>query len=267
MIYDVTQDPMKKRLRLILGAIFFALLFISTGVNMYRGLAVLSVKSEPGWVANQIGSRLFIVQVAPHLASTLQFGDEIISLNREPIKDPFDIIRVFQNTLPGQTYQIEIRRNGQARSFTLESVPILTADWVAMVARYLLIPAIFIITGFVVFLLKPHDKQARLLALMFGMFIGALSATTPCVRGRAAVAGRRNANGPDRIVISLARLLPFLPDLPRAVAAREAVSATHVLSLRASLDNHFPLFHDLEPACGLWQRKQLSEFCKDILRH
>ena len=183
MIYDVTQDPMKKRLRLILGAIFFALLFISTGVNIYRGLAVLSVKSDPGWGVKQVGSRLFIVQIAPNLASTLQFRDEIISLNREPIKDPFDIVRLFQNTPPGQAYQIEVRRNGQVRSFSLESVPILAADWVAMVARYLLIPAIFIITGFVVFLLKPHDKQARLLALMFGMFIGALSATTPWFAG------------------------------------------------------------------------------------
>ena len=183
MIYDVTRDPIKKRLRLILAAVFFALLFISTGVNMYRGLAVLSRKSEPGWMANQIGSRLFIVQVAPDLSSTLQFGDEVLSLNQQSVKDLSDIIRVFQNTLPGQPYQIEIRRNGQTRSISLETVPILTADWVVMIAGYILIPAIFIITGFVVFLLKPHDKQARLLALMFGMFIGALPATSPSFAG------------------------------------------------------------------------------------
>lgn len=183
MIYDVIRDPIKKRLKLILGAVFFTLLFISTGVNMYRGLAVLSLKSDPGWVANQIGSRLFIVQVAPNVANQLQFGDEIISLNRQPIKDPFDILTVFQNTRPGEIYQIEIRRNGQTRSFSFQTVSILTTDWVAMVAAYLLIPAIFIITGFVVFLLKPHDKQARLLALMFGMFIGALTATSPSFAG------------------------------------------------------------------------------------
>ncbi|HEX5734578.1 MAG TPA: SpoIIE family protein phosphatase [Blastocatellia bacterium] len=174
---------MKKRLRLILGAIFFALLFISTGVNMYRGLAILGLKSEPGWGPTQIGSRLFIVQVAPNLESTLQFGDEIISLNREPVKDYSDVIRVFQNTLPGEPYQIEIRRNGQTRSFSLETASILTSTWIMMVAAYLLIPAIFIITGFVVFLLKPHDKQALLLALMFGMFVGALRAINPSFVG------------------------------------------------------------------------------------
>jgi sigma-B regulation protein RsbU (phosphoserine phosphatase) len=178
MIYNVTQDPMKKRLRLILGAIFFALLFISTGVNMYRGLGVLSRKSEPGWIANQIGSRLFIVQVEPDLASTLQFGDEIISLNQQPVKDLSNDTRVFQNSQPGQIYQIEIRRNGQTRSFSLQTVPIPISMWVVRVAAYLLIPAIFIITGFVVFLLKPHDRQARLLALMFGMFTGVLPATS-----------------------------------------------------------------------------------------
>jgi sigma-B regulation protein RsbU (phosphoserine phosphatase) len=183
MIYDVIRDPIKRRLKLILGAVFFTLLFISTGVTMYRGLAFLSLKSDPGWVANQIGTRLFIVQAAPNVASQLQFGDEIISLNRQPIKDPFDISRVFQNTRPGEIYQIEIRRNGQTRSFSIETVSIPTTDWVAKIATDLLIPAIFIITGFVVFLLKPHDKQARLLALMLGMFIGALTANSPWFAG------------------------------------------------------------------------------------
>ncbi len=60
MIKDVTRDPIRRRVRLILGATFFALLFITTGVNMYRGLAVLGRKSEPGWAANQIGSLIFI---------------------------------------------------------------------------------------------------------------------------------------------------------------------------------------------------------------
>ena len=39
------------------------------------------------------------------------------------------------------------------------------------------LPTIFLLTGFAVFLLKPFDKQAVLLSLMFGMFIGAVPAT------------------------------------------------------------------------------------------
>ncbi|HJQ69662.1 MAG TPA: SpoIIE family protein phosphatase [Blastocatellia bacterium] len=182
MINDVTRDPIRRRLRLILGATFFALLFVSTGVNMYRGLAVLGRESEPGWAANQIGSLIFIEQLGPDLPPALQVGDEIVSLNEQAVRHTSDIIRAFRNIHPGQPYQIEIRRNGQSRSFTLEAMPILTADWVAMVATYLLIPPIFVITGFIVFLLKPHDRQARLLALMFGMFIG-VRAMSPSVLG------------------------------------------------------------------------------------
>jgi phosphoserine phosphatase RsbU/P len=181
MIYDVPREQIKKRLKLILGGLFFALLFICAGVNMYRSLAVLSIRSDPGWVATQQGSRLFIAQVAPD--KPLQIEDEIISLNRQAIKDPFDVLKVFQNTLPGELYQIEIRRNGQIKTFSLQTGPVLISDWTLMVAGYLIIPAIFIITGFVVFLLKPYDKQAFLLALMFGMFIGALMATRPSFAG------------------------------------------------------------------------------------
>ncbi len=181
MIYDVPREQTNKRLRLILGGLFFALLFICIGVNMYRSLAILSVRSDPGWVAQQQGARLYIAQVASGLP--IQVEDEIISLNRQAIKNPYDVLSVFQNTLPGELYQIEIRRDGQTRSFSLKTGPVLTSDWTLMVAGYLIIPAIFIITGFVVFLLKPYDKQALLLALMFGMFIGALMATTPSFAG------------------------------------------------------------------------------------
>ena len=177
MIYDVPREQINKRLKLVLGGLFFALLFVCAGVNMYRNLAILSIQSDPGWAPSPQGSRLYITEVAPGLP--LQVEDEIVSLNRQAINDPFDVLRVFQNTLPGQTYQIEIRRSGQIKSFSLPAGPVLTSDWTLRVAGNLIIPVIFIITGFVVFLLKPYDKQALLLALMFGMFIGAFKAVNP----------------------------------------------------------------------------------------
>ena len=181
MIYGVPREKINKQLKLVLGGLFFVLLFICTGVNMYRSLAVLSVRSDPGWVVTQQGGRLYISHAAPGLP--LMVEDEIISLNREAVKAPYDVLTVFQNTLPGEVYQIEVRRGGQVKSFSLKAGAVLTSDWTLMVAGYLIIPAIFMVTGFVVFLLKPYDKQALLLALMFGMFIGALMATTPSFAG------------------------------------------------------------------------------------
>ena len=51
--------------------------------------------------------------------------------------------------------------------------------WIVNGAASLVIPNIFLLTGLIVFMLKPDDKQALLLALMFGMFNGAILAFDP----------------------------------------------------------------------------------------
>jgi len=47
-----------------------------------------------------------------------------------------------------------------------------------------IIPNIFLLTGLIVFLLKPYDKQGLLLGLMFGMFTGAILSSAPAFAGR-----------------------------------------------------------------------------------
>ena len=64
---------------------------------------------------------------------------------------------------------MKIRRAGRTVDLMLPAQTVPTSSWIVRIALQIIIPNIFLLTGLVVFLLKPNDKQALLLALMFGM--------------------------------------------------------------------------------------------------
>ena len=175
---------MRRRLQLTLGGIFFALLLVYGGVRFYRSLALLGMESEPGWTPAQIGNQVRIGQlrnVEP--AGYARVGDEVVAVNGEPIKRASEVVDAFHHVDPGTAYTVLVRRNGALLELTLKSQAIPLIAWLVNGAASLIIPNIFLLTGLIVFLLKPDDKQALLLALMFGMFTGALFATDPSYAG------------------------------------------------------------------------------------
>jgi sigma-B regulation protein RsbU (phosphoserine phosphatase) len=175
---------MRRRLQFLLGAIFFALLLVYGGVRFYRSVALLDAESEPGWLARQPGTQVQVgTLVTAEAASLLRPGDEVIAINGEPIKRSFDVSRVFQRIAPDRPYTVLIRRNGIPFEVTLTSQAVPFITWVVRGAALLIIPSIFLLTGLIVFMLKPYDKQALLLALMFGMFTGVLFAVDPTFGG------------------------------------------------------------------------------------
>jgi sigma-B regulation protein RsbU (phosphoserine phosphatase) len=165
---------MAKRLQLILVGFFFCLLFVYAAVSDYNHLSAVSNLIDPGWVAEQRGNRLVITKVKGH--SVLQPGDELIAINGQPIRSVLGIRSALGKVAPGSDYALLIRRDGQLLAYKARAEES-ALDWPALlrVSAVLVIPAVFLITGFAVFLLKPYDKQALLLALMFGMFAGTLS--------------------------------------------------------------------------------------------
>src|SRR5437588_1768477 len=169
------KSVMRRRLQFLLGAIFFALLLVYGGVRFYRSVALLDAESEPGWLARQPGSQVQVGTTGtPEAASLLRPGDEVIAINGEPIKRSFDVTSVFQRIAPDKPYTVLIRRTGIPFEVTLTSQAVPLIIWVVRGAALLIIPNIFLLTGLIVFMLKPYDKKALLLALMFGMFTGAL---------------------------------------------------------------------------------------------
>ncbi|HXG67566.1 MAG TPA: GAF domain-containing protein, partial [Blastocatellia bacterium] len=172
---------MKRRTQVILGGIFFALLFVYAGVSAYHFLSFSLPESDPGWQLNLAGGRFVMRSVnADGPAAVLRPGDVVRAINGQPISNLAqlrDIIQSLVNQEPGTPYTITVQRGNQLLEFALRTGEATWGVQILWPFVIVLIEAIFIITGLAVFLLKPFDKQAVLLALMFGMFIGAIMAT------------------------------------------------------------------------------------------
>ena len=174
---------MRRRLQFLLGAIFFALLLVYGGSRFIRGFATLGMESDPGWVARQVGNQVRIDRRSGQFAEVLRVNDEVLAINAQPIKKASDVIEIFHHLEPGTPYTVIIGRGDsvfEAR-LTSQAIPLITL--IVNGVASLVIPNIFLLTGLIVFLLKPDDKQALLLAVMFGMFTAALLALNPVYAG------------------------------------------------------------------------------------
>ena len=166
---------MTKRRRFILGNLFFALMFVYFGVSIYQhGIAVPRLASSRGWSAIEHRGRVLVVEVMPEgPATSLRVGDELVALNGTSYQRSFQYNAAFRRIAPHQSYTLTVRRNGRIEELTLQRQPEppLFPQLLSVFNFGLLIAASFLVTGFIVFLLKPYDKQALLLALTLGLFI------------------------------------------------------------------------------------------------
>ena len=170
---------MTRRPQRILAGTLFALFFANGGVSVYRSLASFGEASDPGWRISQRGGRVVVASVKPAgAASALRPGDEIVALNGEPVLGALQA-EFFERLPPGSHYAVAVRRDGEPLEFTLRTEPLALSLWMLQLMETFFIPAIFFATGFAVFLLRPDDKQALLLALMFGMFNGLIGYPAP----------------------------------------------------------------------------------------
>ncbi|MEK6321770.1 MAG: SpoIIE family protein phosphatase [Acidobacteriota bacterium] len=175
---------MRSRLQFTWGAIFFALLLMYGGARFFRSVALLGMESDPGWVSRQVGNQVRVDRFRnSEPAELLRIGDEVVAINGQPIKQTSEVVGIFHYVDPGRPYTVVIRRSGIPFEVTLVSQAIPLFTLIVNGAASLVIPNIFLLTGLIVFLLKPEDKQALLLSLMFGMFTGAIFAMDPVYSG------------------------------------------------------------------------------------
>jgi len=173
---------MTVRQRQWLGAIFFALMFGAFGVNTYWGLESTTRLrgSYDGWGARLLpDGRAEIATVDKDgPATVLRSGDEFVSINGLTLKDDPQIRNYNQRVPPGTRYQMVVRRNGQLLEFTLTMAAHPLSRWLIPIADTL-VQLLFLLTGLFVFLLKPTDRQAWLLALLLGTFTGLFNNELP----------------------------------------------------------------------------------------
>jgi sigma-B regulation protein RsbU (phosphoserine phosphatase) len=170
---------MTRRLQLVLVGLFFALLFVYSGASIHRTFTAVGPSSDTGWVAEPVAGRVIISQVRRDgPAAALREGDEILALDGQPLRSISQILDI-ERSEPGRPYTITVRRDSQTAEVALRTGELNLGEPALLPAVLDVIKAIFLITGFAVFLLKPYDKQAVLLALMLGMFFAAPQATVP----------------------------------------------------------------------------------------
>ncbi|MGH9767855.1 MAG: hypothetical protein ACREAB_10515, partial [Blastocatellia bacterium] len=151
---------------------FFALMFVNVGANFYSIWAEGSAYSQRGWEAAGVDGKPIIYTVdADGPAAILRVGDEVVSLIVEP-QGACPLLNRRECTVPpGTGYKLAVRRGGQTLEFELRTAADSLSDWFYGIVLHLG-SLIFVVTGLTVFLLKPDDKQALLLALMLGSFVG-----------------------------------------------------------------------------------------------
>ncbi len=171
---------MQQKRRFILGLLIFAALFFYLGVRTY--FVFIHEGSYDGWTSrqNRNDGRWYITDVDPKgPATALQVGDEFLAINGITRAQDANIGDYNRRVPPGTNYQMTVRRNGQVQSIPLQTVEVTQRRNNFGERAYIFINAIFLFTALVIFLLKSDSKQAWLLALGLGTFIGVNTWTMP----------------------------------------------------------------------------------------
>jgi serine phosphatase RsbU (regulator of sigma subunit) len=156
---------MTKRARILLGGLLLALMSAYFCAYVYS-ISLPKKGSYAGFTATWDGKgEPRIASVAPTaLVADFQVGDELIAVDGVRIKDDPRVL-VDNDQPPGTRVTLTIRRAGQLRDVTFQTIPHrerVRFDPMNYVSL------LFLLTGWIVFLLRSDDKQSWLLALMLG---------------------------------------------------------------------------------------------------
>lgn len=161
---------MPKGVRILLGAAVLSLMSAYFGIYVYS-VTLPKKGSSDGFSATWNGRgdpRINSIDANSPSSGLLQPGDEIIAINGIKIMDDPGILLNSDNP-PGTRLTLTVRRAGELRDATIITVPYATRVRFDPI-HYISI--LFLLTGWVVFLLRPGDKQADLLAMMLATLIG-----------------------------------------------------------------------------------------------
>lgn len=159
-----------RRVRFIIGGLFFVVMFVYAGANAHQSLGAR--QSSLGWLMAERDGRVCVEYVSPEgvAAGALKAQDEILAINGREVRSywqAFDVLGLE----PGSGYTLRVRRGGAEQEYALRTTALTPFTSLMRALLTIIIPALFLMFGLAVFVLKPYDKQAWLLALMFGTFI------------------------------------------------------------------------------------------------
>lgn len=171
---------MKIPKRVILVSLYFAVMFAYAGASTYIFFFQHSRTNIQalGWAVVPRDGRLVISAVTQNgPAIALSIGDEVVALGDNSPQNLSQVTEFFKQVAPEGSYTVRVRRAGKEEAFTLRTARPPLSWWVDVLLECVILPAIFLSTGLALFLLKPDDKQALILALLFGTLVSAFPGT------------------------------------------------------------------------------------------
>jgi serine phosphatase RsbU (regulator of sigma subunit) len=171
---------MSKRVRIILGGLLLTLMTVNFGAHIYS-MFLPPPGSSDGWSGTWSGQgdpKITGVN-ADGPATALQVGDEIIAINGIKIKDDPRLLGYGYTVPPGTRFTMTIRRAGELRDLEIQTVPHQwrLQQWYQRFNALYIVLLIFLLTAWAIFLLRPDDKQAWLLAVLLATLTGFMGQT------------------------------------------------------------------------------------------
>jgi phosphoserine phosphatase RsbU/P len=150
-------------------------------VNIY--FHALQIGSYMGWHGeSRDGRHFYTTDTDPHgPTAALQPGDEVIAINGVHPAQDMSVLTWFDRVPPGTPFSITVLRNGQVLNFSSKTAPFPPGkrQYNSSDLTFQFVCLLFLTTGLAVLLLKPDNRQAWLLALMLGTFVGVWSSSYP----------------------------------------------------------------------------------------
>lgn len=156
-------------MRIILVVAFFALMLACSTATAYFLLSTSYTSSSAGFFYTERNGHVTVTAVSPGELPGLRAGDEIVEFNGVEVTGAGQLRRFFVIAKAETPYDAVVKRGGELQRLTLRTRPSTIPMRLGVYASVLLIPFFFQITGLVIFLLRPQDKQPLLVALTFGL--------------------------------------------------------------------------------------------------
>jgi eukaryotic-like serine/threonine-protein kinase len=161
---EIAPNPKRYGWRFALVCALYALAFVNYGLNVSR---IDLTSPPPPFNVLQDGERLKVNKVSEANEGAIQVGDELVSLNGRDVKNYAQLNDVTAPIRPGDRVLVALLRDGQL----LEVEGIIQSqslrEQVTQISNSAVLPVIFLLIGLLVFLFKPNDERAFLLALLF----------------------------------------------------------------------------------------------------
>ncbi|MGI8837718.1 MAG: PDZ domain-containing protein, partial [Pyrinomonadaceae bacterium] len=163
---ETAPKPKRYGWRFALVCALYALSFVNYGLNVSR---VDLTSPPPSFNAIQDGESLKVSKVSQANVGAIRVGDRLLRINGQEVKNYAQLIDVTAPLKFGDELRVTLQRDGQVIEVegVLEPQPL--REQLTAILNTALMPVVFMLTGFLVFLFKPNDERSFLLALLFNV--------------------------------------------------------------------------------------------------